>query len=282
MVGIQQIVFIIVLATAVDGFFLNWLKPRKSAKVPAKKWSDFHVTFKKFTDLPETSKEAEDDGWTKTASCGASSYFNGNRYVLNNDKSTMALYDYNGDIAGMQFGIAKSLATDLSFKNKRHWNEEKDSLVITAYFTHPSGICNGRTEDNLYIQVGNSSDDVMRIPYLESDLGSTLWVKGKCFFFMGQHYWYNISKEMSCDDSFPVFLLYHKGKLTGFGWAVIADLNTTSRVEHPTPSELGYFFESKTQPKCLDTAGALTTQHIYLKKYPLTILCNPFKNILSG
>jgi hypothetical protein len=44
---------------------------------------------------------------------------------------------------------------------------------------------------------------------------------------------------MSCDDSFPVFLLYHKGKLTGFGWAVIADLNTTSRVEHPTPSELG-------------------------------------------
>ena len=28
------------------------------------------MTFKKFTDLPETSKEAEDDGWTKTASCG--------------------------------------------------------------------------------------------------------------------------------------------------------------------------------------------------------------------
>ncbi len=41
---------------------------------------------------------------------------------------------------------------------------------------------------------------------------------------------------MSCDDSFPVFLLYNSGKLTGFGWAMIADLNNP-RVEHPTPDE---------------------------------------------
>lgn len=40
---------------------------------------------------------------------------------------------------------------------------------------------------------------------------------------------------MSCDDSFPVFLLYDSGKLTGFGWAMIADLVST-RVEHPTPN----------------------------------------------
>jgi charged multivesicular body protein 7 len=42
---------------------------------------------------------------------------------------------------------------------------------------------------------------------------------------------------MSCDDSFPVFLLYNWGKLTGFGWAMIADVQNT-RVEHPTKKEI--------------------------------------------
>lgn len=41
---------------------------------------------------------------------------------------------------------------------------------------------------------------------------------------------------MSCDDSFPVFLLYSWGKLTGFGWAMIAD-HDSKRVEHPIPDE---------------------------------------------
>ena len=54
--------------------------------------------------------------------------------------------------------------------------------------------------------------------------------------FLGQHYWYNISTNMKCEDFFPVFLLYNSGKLTGFGWAVEADIKS-SRVEHPTPDK---------------------------------------------
>lgn len=41
---------------------------------------------------------------------------------------------------------------------------------------------------------------------------------------------------MKCEDFFPVFLLYNSGKLTGFGWAVEADIKS-SRVEHPTPDK---------------------------------------------
>ena len=83
--------------------------------------------------------------------------------------------------------IAKSLATDPSFNKKGQWNKEADSLVITAYFTNPSGICNGeRGDDNLYVQTGSSPDNLMNIPYQESDLGTTLWVKGKCFVGMGR------------------------------------------------------------------------------------------------
>ena len=258
----------------------NWFKSK--ANIPAKRWTDFHVTFMTFSHLPKTSQDAENDGWVKTGSCGESSYFRGNRYVLDNDKSTMVLYDSNGDFAGIQFGIAKSLLTEKSFTKRAHWNEEGDSLVITAYFTHPSSICNGgRADDNLYIQTGPSPRHFMNIPYQESDLGSTLWVKGKCFIWMGQHYWYNIFKEMSCNNSFPVFLLYNWGKLTGFGWAMIADV-TSNRVEHPSKNEIKYFFQPDTQPKCLQNVGTLTTQHIYLKKHPKLIVCNPFKRIFSG
>ena len=87
----------------------------------------------------------------------------------------------------MVFQIAKSLATHKSFK-KSHWNEEGDSFVMTAYFTHPSRICQGkRHKDNLFIQTGPTPKDLMSIPYDESNLGPTPWVKGKCFIAMGKN-----------------------------------------------------------------------------------------------
>ncbi|XP_028400232.1 uncharacterized protein LOC114523489 isoform X2 [Dendronephthya gigantea] len=278
MSSIKQIIFILFITTAADGFFINLWNKIVHNPEPGKRWTDLKVTFRKFSSLPETMRDAEKGGWKKTASCNdVSSYFRGNRYVLGSDTSTMVLYDSKGDFAGIQFGIAKSLATHKSFK-KSHWNEEGDSFVITAYFTHPSRICQGeRTKDNLFIQTGPTPNDLMSIPYEESNLGPTPWVKGKCFLLMGQHYWFNVSKDMSCDDTFPVFLLYNKQKLIGFGWAMIADLQKTKRVEHPSQSQVKYFFDEKTQPKCLAEQGIkLTTQHVYLKKYPWFIICPLF------
>jgi len=53
------------------------------------------------------------------------------------------------------------------------------------------------------------------------------------------HYWYDISKDMSCDDTFPVFLLYNGGRLNGFGWAFNPDIKGTSWFEHPTKDQFG-------------------------------------------
>jgi hypothetical protein len=57
---------------------------------------------------------------------------------------------------------------------------------------------------------------------------------------MGQHYWYNVSRNMDCKDFFPVFLLYNKnGFLTGFGSNVVAQAMTSEKLpfgsywEHP-------------------------------------------------
>lgn len=88
--------------------------------------------------------------------------------------------------------IAKSIAQHAGY-NKSHWNADGDALVVTAYFVHPSVICNGTRSkssyigENLYIQVGASPKNLMKIPFKESDLKSTKWVKGKCFSTMGKN-----------------------------------------------------------------------------------------------
>ena len=57
------------------------------------------------------------------------------------------------------------------------------------------------------------------------------------FLATGQHYWYNISRDMDCENFFPVFLLYNGGRLNGFGWNTQGDLKS-SRYEHPTADKL--------------------------------------------
>jgi hypothetical protein len=53
----------------------------------------------------------------------------------------------------------------------------------------------------------------------------------------GQHYWYDYSADMSCNDFYPAFLLYNAGELNAFGWAFNI-YHQSPRYEHPTPDVL--------------------------------------------
>ena len=75
------------------------------------------------------------------------------------------------------------------------------------------------------------------------------------------------------DNFFPVFLLYNKGNLNGFGWGFNANLNST-RYEHPTLQVLPIFF--KETPKFwgdLAKSNGLSTLHIYLDSTPQLNFC---------
>ncbi|XP_046348062.2 uncharacterized protein LOC124128671 [Haliotis rufescens] len=89
------------------------------------------------------------------------------------------------------------------------------------------------------------------------------------FFGMGVHYWYNIQKDMSCDDFFPMFLLYNNNKLDGLGWAFGTDL-PSPRYEHPDSSTFEEFMDPV--PECLSYQGRLSTMHIYMSN-PLLNFC---------
>ena len=59
-----------------------------------------------FTSLPTTVKQALSQGWTKEKDC--SSGLNGNRYILNGDRSAMLLFNQLDLLAGISAGIPKN------------------------------------------------------------------------------------------------------------------------------------------------------------------------------
>jgi hypothetical protein len=82
---------------------------------------------------------------------------------------------------------------------------------------------------------------------------------------MGLHYWVNITANTPCDELFPIFLLFNKGVLTGFGstW-IVGEPQPSPRFEHPGSSVISYFFQPETLPKCLVNPSLnISTEHMF-------------------
>jgi len=248
-------------------------------------WDAFSVTFRKFSGLPMNVKDAVYYGWKKMGDgCASKTFFLGQQYILNDDGTTILLFDRLGQIAGIQFSAPNTLEIAKNRKNGP-FVESNGKYYLTAYFTDLANICSDKqvrtpnvVGDKLLIQT-NANRDLMEIPLKETDvLGKTPFIKGKCFYGMGQHYWYDISNDMDCEDFYPVFLLYNGGELNAFGWAT-SGMVDSPRVEHPPNSAFGlsFFWPKDKFPKCVleeeQIRRRLTTQHIYLQRRPYLNLC---------
>ncbi|XP_071089942.1 uncharacterized protein [Haliotis cracherodii] len=251
-------------------------------------WDKLQVTFglnifssNVFAKLPRTESDAIEDGYSLISNCGENSKFAGKRYAKDGDTAVILIFDVNGYIAGLQAGIPTGQDNGYPFARMMNnpFVTDRDYYFITAYFTDPSAICSvGRTAEmfssegtgtQLLIQNGSTPRNVIKIPMNEADTTGSGWGNGKCFFGMGVHYWYNIQKDMSCDDFFPMFLLYNNNKLDGLGWAFGTDL-PSPRYEHPDPSAFEKFMDPV--PECLSYQGRLSTMHIYMSN-PLLNFC---------
>ncbi|XP_062580237.1 uncharacterized protein LOC134242184 [Saccostrea cucullata] len=279
--AVSTYINLVVLAGVCNGFLFGPKShPWDGLKVT---WGINPLSSTNFANMPRTEADAKHQGFTMISGCGHPNFL-GKRYMKNNDPAVILIYDVNGYIAGIQAGVPTGLSNGYPASNLQNHPmiKDGDKHYMTAYFVAPNSICtHGRTAaqfshqgtgTDLYIQ--NSTDPMasIKIPHRESDIGSTLWVKGHCFPAMGVHYWFDTTADMSCDRFFPVFLLYNGGVLNAFGWAFQADLSST-RYEHPSQSSFGAFM--KVVPNCLRDAGKLSTLHIYLNGNPQTdLLCN--------
>ncbi|CAG5115666.1 unnamed protein product [Candidula unifasciata] len=117
------------------------------------------------------------------------------------------------------------------------------------------------TGTNLYIQNGTTPESSILIPSTLSEAQQSAWSQGQCIPYMGIHFYYNITFDMSCDQLFPVVILYNKGQLNTFAWMFLSVFQD-KRYE-VSPKKVFPFFISPV-PKCMDSFDFLTTQHVYL------------------
>ena len=246
-------------------------------------WNDLKVTWginpfgsNNFVSLPRTEQEAISKGWVREKNC---SEVNGNRYILKGDNSVLLVFARSGLIAGIASQLPKNLPFNFpSAAQQKYFDDEGDHFTITAYFMDPANVCkpvSGKqsTGDRVVIK---SKKTELNIPLTTSEV-SSFWTLGQCFYTMGVHYWADVTGQLGqstqADNFLPMFLLYNKGNLNGFGWAFNANL-PSPRFEHPTTSVLDKFFKEIPQfffdPS---KAGTLSTLHIYLDSTPQLNFC---------
>jgi len=248
-------------------------------------WNDLRVTFGinplntwNFDEMPRNLSGNLQSFTPKDNQCTTKdSKFLGQRYWYKNDPATILLFDIKGYIAGIQTSIPKTSGfVPSAVMDGTFVIDEGDSYTMTVYFVDPNIICTtGRTAEeftsqgtgtDLFIQMGPNpldTKDIFTVPLNEADIKLTKWGFGKCFYLMGQHYWYNMSKDMSCDNMVPYCLLYNKGVLNAFCFAINNNL-PSKRYEHPTPTVAQSFMEPV--PDCFYSTPSyqvLSTMHVY-------------------
>lgn len=274
-----QLILLVVCAVACSGFLTSHDGTWNNLRVT---WGINPFSSINYASQPLTEADAIHKGFKKISDCGDSSGLHGRRYAKDNDLALILIYDVQGHIAGISAAIPNNLVNSYpsSFLKNHPFVMSGSNYHISAYFVDPSTICStGRSAaqirqqgvgTDLYIQNGTDISHSIKIPHKETGIHSTNWTRGKCFPSMGVHYWYNIRKNMSCDEFYPVFLLYNGGQLNAFGWAFQAPM-TSPHMEHPPKSTIKAFMSPP--PDCIYNAGTLSTLHIYLTNHPETDLC---------
>jgi len=261
-----------------------------AVKAATDDWNDLRVTFGinplntwDFDSLPRDLKGNMQNFVLMDDQCKAGGKYVGQRYWYKNDPAAILLFDVQGYIAGIQTVVMKSTGWVPEAPLLGTWiQEDTDSYSMTAYFVDPNIICTtGRTEADfaaegtgtgLWLQNGpNPLKDFFVVPALESDIKATpKWGYGKCFWTMGQHYWYNVTADMPCNEFLPYCLLYNAGHLNAFCFQISYEVTPSQRYEHPTRLQAGSC--------CLDPVptcftGKQTTMHVFLTSNYLANHC---------
>ncbi|BFY98779.1 hypothetical protein BsWGS_01819 [Bradybaena similaris] len=241
-------------------------------------WNGLRVTYNPdvndpdyFVRFPRTESEAYVQGFRMIADCDLTAKWRGKRYVRDEDYSVIMLYDVNGFVAGIQTAITKT-PTYPPLKLKPPFIDDGSRSVLTAYFTDPSIICTtGRsveeittqgTGTSLYIQNSTSPESSTRMPPTLYDVRRTNWTEAKCIPYMGLHFYYNLTADMSCDEMFPTVLLYNKGNLNAFAWMFLKKFDSKRYEIAPKAIYPRLMYEV---PKCVQADyDFITNQHVYL------------------
>jgi len=254
------------------------------AVASAQHWDTLLVSFPRYNGVPRSALEAVFQGWTELSSGCEGNLFHGRRFVMyefelgDYDYSVIPIYDNgpNGLIAGLQIAVPSDIPNGRpNFPSPQmqeivKFDPALDRWIQTVYFVDQAIICGaGRSLEDFDRQgsgdrlILHKRDSYETMPMTQSGADSSDWSKGKCFPGMGQHFWYDIRRDMSCDEARPIFLLYDaQGRLYAFGFAFFGTIPGLG-YERATGAAMGGFFPDNA-PECLLTYPHLSSLHVYL------------------
>lgn len=261
-------------------------------------WSNALEDVEYFFKIPRTIKEAEADGWRRTERPPGP--LPELRMYCPPGRNVCPLYDTAGFVSGLQVGFPVEEFVSPVVKPEKlfvKWHAPaadgepaKDFYTSTQFYVSEESlkagagptIENGATLQDGGVWVKGPDGHLMRIPTTEAELNSTKYKKQNCIPNMGTHYYYNMTRQMACEDFFPWFALVTQGDLIGTGFQVIGKLNNKSQkhrnwFEDFSNPEKSIQTSMPLAPDCMAdwmSKYGLISLHIYFTKTPWEIKCS--------
>ncbi|XP_063387652.1 uncharacterized protein LOC134673585 [Cydia fagiglandana] len=259
-----------------------------------------------FFDVPRTLSDAVSEGWVQQTQADGLPVTSVSMYCYS-DNIVCNFYDSDGDVAGC---CKLSLMISVLPKDKftPHFDNMEDFGFTTwtvdgaeywtlqQYFTTEEILSsranraneNKITENGGVWVVGPYKEVVQISNSTSAIIDEGLFTRQACIPWMGRHYYYKMTPELSCTDEpmFPWFPLVESGELVATGFVVPATLNLDSGARDWPRSQDAGWFEHPNEiavkaivpdgPQCLyDLAASpgLVTMHIYYIDQPWLISC---------
>lgn len=256
-------------------------------------WSDALAGTQYFFSIPRTIIEAVNAEWERTERPPGPMpelrmYCPGGRGVC-------ALYDTAGFVAGIMIALPIYELDSPVIKPEKifvKWvpppmvgSPSIEYWTATQYYVSEESLKagagpqveNGYTLQDGGVWVPDLDGRLMRIPSTEAELNSTAFKKQNCFPNMGTHYYYNMTKNLKCDNLLPWFALTTEGELVGTGFQIIGKLvrqKTQEWIERQFTGAIGSIIPSA--PQCLldmEKKFDVLSIHIYYVDNPWHIVC---------
>ncbi|KAL5007801.1 hypothetical protein ScPMuIL_016607, partial [Solemya velum] len=226
--------------------------------------------------LPRTDSEAKNEGYIRQNDVCKTDKYHGFLYSKDGNTNTMPIYDLNGFIVGIQSAIPGNMkgynSANKTISLPPHgvmppiMLGETDSkgiqmYTVTAYFRHPGVICRPSARNislgkGLFIQMAYNPEKEFEMIPLESRDLTPDWIMGNCMPKMGLHFFKNLSRNLPCEQLYPLFLMYDmEGKLGAFGWTFQGRPMMSHAAAlswfHLTPELYPFKFELSQLPPCM-------------------------------
>ncbi|XP_046659163.1 uncharacterized protein LOC124353367 isoform X1 [Homalodisca vitripennis] len=216
-------------------------------------------------------------------------------YSYPDDPRVILLFDKCDNISGIRYCVIKSdvarraeyygLAFNYSYDDKGAYQNHTywgiDVWCTDVLFASPGTLSEGcrcieegTVPQDIYVVLENY--EYTKITRYESEVENQGFTKQGCYPGMGQHYFYKMYIDGSCDDHVGIAVIYDQGYLIGVVHGPFGTFTSKKRVWFEDPTPEGMKAVAPYAPQCFYQLGryyGFVSFHIFINKNPWETTC---------